>query len=49
MIDERLYPVGSYWLGYKRNLNPEILFGFGKWEMQDARSPDGKYIYKRVD
>ncbi len=48
-MDERLYPIGSYYLGYRRNLNVETLLGFGRWELQDVRTPSGAYLYKRID
>jgi len=45
--DERLFPVGSYYIGYKHNQNVGQLFGFGEWEMK-ARTPEGKYLYERI-
>lgn len=46
-MDERLYPIGSYYLG-GRNLNMETKAGFGKWECKGIRTPSGKYVYERV-
>lgn len=48
MLDERLFPVGSYYAASGPNQNIEQLLGFGRWELKEIRTPEGKYIYVRV-